>query len=325
MTEEQDKQAAADTAKGSAPGLFIAIVVTAMIGAAVFGLRSNGVFACQSHPPDSDYYLAYCQATGFGDYDHGAFWFGLEQEAIAAAADADVLFLGNSRMQFALSGKELNRWFEQRGVEHYLLGFSHMENQLFAGPLLGRIEPRARTYVVNVDYFFEDRMSPPTRDIMTDDETPTRYQEKKRWLAAHSRLCGALPWLCRSEVAFYRDRDSGSWIRIGGDFAGRHRSVSYDETTDDEMVDRYVAAARELIDTRLGNDACIILTNTPQSGTSFGTAAALAKKLQLPFVAPRLDGLETFDGSHLNVDSAERWSAALIELLEPDLNRCLAG
>ena len=33
----------------------------------------------------------------YGDYDHGAIWFGLEPAADAAAANAQVLFLGNSR------------------------------------------------------------------------------------------------------------------------------------------------------------------------------------------------------------------------------------
>ena len=85
------------------PVLYLSFVLSAAAGAVVLGLRLDSLFACQAAGYGPDRYLAYCQATNYGDYDHGAFWFGLERAALDAAANADVLFLGNSRMQFGLS------------------------------------------------------------------------------------------------------------------------------------------------------------------------------------------------------------------------------
>jgi hypothetical protein len=43
------------------------------------------------------------------------------------------------------------------------------------------------------------------------------------------------------------------------------------------------------------------------------------------FIAPSLDGLLTFDGSHLDEPSAERWSAAFFEEAGPRIAKCLAA
>ena len=40
-------------------------------------------------------------------------------------------------------------------------------------------------------------------------------------------------------------------------------------------------------------------------------------------VLPELDGLATFDRSHLNEASAERWSAAVLGKIGPVLDRCI--
>lgn len=309
--------------QNSRPGIFIGLVLISGSIGAVNGIRINGVFACQSANPDANQYLAYCQATGFGDYDHGAFWFNLEGKAVDAASRAKVLFLGNSRMQFGLSSEYLDEWFASQAISYYLLGFSHMENYRFALPLVAKLRPAANAYVVNVDLFFEDRLSPPANDIMTNKEALNRYLEKRRWQYVHETLCKAAAFLCRKEVAFFRTRSNGAWVRKGGEFSGRETLVSYDDTVDKDMLARYERLIPNLINGLGVKKNCIILTNTPQSGTSIGTATAFANRLNLPLVAPRIDGLKTFDGSHLDPGSATRWSAAFIESIAPHLRNCL--
>jgi hypothetical protein len=40
-------------------------------------------------------------------------------------------------------------------------------------------------------------------------------------------------------------------------------------------------------------------------------------------VAPRLEGLKTFDGSHLDRESAERWSKAFLQASAAQIRRCV--
>ena len=226
-------------------------------------------------------------------------------------------------MQFGLSSAPVDDWFTSRSVSYYLLGFSHFENHRFTQPLLARIAPTPKVYVVNVDLFFEDRLSPPATDVMTDREAPNRYREKRRWQRVHDALCGTADFLCGNEVAFYRAHATGAWARIGGDFDGLGRPVAYEDTVDEEMLAIYQRLGVALFESFDVADQCIILTNTPQSGTTLGTARALAAPLDLPLVAPTVDDLHTFDGSHLDRDSAARWSESFMEALAPHLRRCL--
>src|ERR1700689_4561402 len=76
-------------------GLYILLLLTVVLGAGVYSLRKYGIFGCPASGYGSDGYLGYCGATSYGDYDHGAMWFGLEPKATSAAANARVLFIGN--------------------------------------------------------------------------------------------------------------------------------------------------------------------------------------------------------------------------------------
>ena len=66
-----------------------------------------------------------------------------------------MLFLGNSRLQFAFSTSATADWFSAASARYYLLGFSYFENMIFVEPLLRKIRPRAKVYVINVDDFFD--------------------------------------------------------------------------------------------------------------------------------------------------------------------------
>src|SRR5262249_36528360 len=146
-----------------------------------------------------------------GDYDHGALWFALEPTARASAASADVLFLGNSRMQFGFSAPALGRWFADNGFRYYLLGFSHRENATFVGPLVQGLHAKRRAYVINLDSFFTGEETLPGRDVMRGADTRVRYVAKRNWQAFHRPICMRLPFLCGNAMSFYRQRETGEW------------------------------------------------------------------------------------------------------------------
>jgi hypothetical protein len=53
------------------------------------------------------------------------------------------------------------------------------------------------------------------------------------------------------------------------------------------------------------------------------TAKAVADALGVNLIAPTLRGLMTFDSSHLDEPSRERWSAAFVEAAGPQIQACL--
>jgi hypothetical protein len=304
------------------PALFVLLIACSFGGTFVYKLRVDGIFACPASGYGSNAYLSDCTARTYGDYDHGAFWFGLEPQAQRAAADANVLLVGNSRLQFAFAGAATTSWFSAPGISHYLLGFSHSETVVFFGPLLSKIRPRAKVYVIDVDRFFDDRVSPPTEQILQGRDVLERYKEKRTWQSLHKGLCAALAVACGNAFALYRTRETGVWQRMGG---GRFetKQVSDGRPRNVERWDQYASLGEKFLAQLPVDRGCVILTIVPTVETKRAEAMAIAAKLGHDLLAPQIDGLRTFDGSHLDEASAERWSAAFLREAGPRIRRCV--
>lgn len=306
------------------PTAYVTIVCLCLLVAFVYKVRIDGAFACPASGYGSDAYLSDCTASNFGDYDHGAFWFGLEPRAQHAASQAEVLFIGSSRLQFALSGADRERWFSALGISHYLLGFSYSETVSYFDPLLAKLQPHAKVYVLNVDRLFEDRVTAPTEQLLHSHDARQRYEEKRNWQAIHARVCGAVPALCGHAIGVYRARTDGSWRRVGSaPFAGQ--STSDGKPSNVERWDRYAALAEAFVARLPVSRGCVILTLVPTVQTKRAEAQAIAAKLGMPLISPQLDGLSTFDGSHLDEASATRWSNAFLQAAGQQLRQCVRG
>lgn len=308
------------------PGLYVLILLFSVLGAFAYKTRGEGVFACPGNGYGSDRYLAHCEIGGYADYDHGAFWFGLEPEARRHAVDADVVFLGSSRMQFAFSTTATDSWFAKIRVPYYLLGFTYTENVKFAAPLLSKLKPRARVYVINVDRFFDDtRETPPAKQILRESDAQTRYKDKQFWQSLHKSVCSSAPAICGSNPAFFRSRDTGAW-ELAGNLAAWNaatKTTSDGPVSDEERWDHFAALGREFVSTLPVEKRCVVLTIAPYDATKRAEAQAIADALGLDLVAPQPLNITTFDGSHLDRASAERWSQAFFDAAGPRIRECL--
>jgi hypothetical protein len=301
-------------------GLYTLLVLAVILGSGAYSLRTSGIFSCSASGYGSDRYLGYCGATSYGDYDHGAIWFDLEPEARAAAANAQVLFVGNSRTVFGFSSKATDEWFSSHSESYYLLGFSHFENYTFEGPLLRNLHPKAKVYVINIDSFFEQSETGPGKSVMQDESARSHYEEKRQWQGVHKALCTRLKVVCGNNEAIFRSRSTGAWLATG---RFTSEPVSYDDDIDQKKFASYVAVGKEFLPSLSVGPMCTILTILPAVNTDVGTARAIASALGRPFVAPRVPGLMTFDGYHLDPESAQRWSAAFLEQAGPQIQQCL--
>ncbi len=308
--------------RASRPALYILCVVLSAVAGFAYRFRADSIFSCQASGYSADNYLGYCDGGSYGDFEHGAVQFDLEPSIRTSAADADVLFLGNSRLQIGFSTQATAKWFAAAGDRYYLMGFNSFENVIFTQALLRRIRPQAKAYVINVDDFFVAAESPPARAVLHDPTARRRYEVKQLWQQAHAALCKAMPRLCGNSFATYRSRSTGAYV-IEGALTAKPGLVSYDPAVDVDVVQSSVAIGREF----LAHDAagkCVILTMVPFGQTKIGDAGAIAEGLGLPLIAPRVAGeLGMFDGIHLEAPSAERWSEAFFAAAGPAIRSCL--
>jgi hypothetical protein len=300
---------------------YVLIVLAAILGSYLFTLHSESIFACPASGYDSDTYLAYCHATHYGDYDHGAFWFGLEPHVRESATAAAVLLLGDSRLQFGFSSDQTNQWFSSIATPYYLMGFAYWENYNFEKQLLRRWQPAAKVYVINIDTYFEQTTTPPARIVMGESDAHDRYLRKQTWQQFHRQICARVSRFCANEQAFFRSRSTGAYLLKGGG-VGRV-PVTYDETMDPKKVREYTERGEVFLAGLPVDRKCIVFTIVPTTKTGVGTAKAIADALGVNLVAPELNELTTFDGSHMDRPSAERWSRAFFESAGPQIERCL--
>jgi hypothetical protein len=68
------------------PGAYGLMLSVVFLLALVWNLRIHSILACPAGRYSPEYYLAYCQADGYGDYDHGALWLDLEPGVRRGAA-----------------------------------------------------------------------------------------------------------------------------------------------------------------------------------------------------------------------------------------------
>jgi hypothetical protein len=301
------------------------VIVLVLTIAVAFGakIRLQGIFACPASY-GTKAYLSDCNSTAYGDYDHGAFWFGLEPEARLAASKARVVVLGNSRVQFGFSSPFTVRWFESRSIPFYMLGFSHYESVTFVTPILAKVQPHASAYIINADRFFAEWLSPTSHRIFYERDVRARYGEKHFWQLPHRAMCGAISFLCGRELAIYRDVHNGSWF-TSGVLPNEPSGVADGRSSDAELWPHYIDLAKTFISGLKVDRKCVVLTIVPTKETKRVEARAIADALGVSFIAPTVAGLTTFDGSHLDVDSATRWSAAFLDAAGPTLERCAKG
>lgn len=296
-------------------------------GAGAVMMRLN-TFGCRGAGLTEGVFIASCETRRYGDFEHGAYLFTLRPNAVAALKSATVLFLGNSRLQAALSGENVQAHFVSRGIRHYLLGFGHAEESGFADVLARRHGLRPTAVIVNADPFFTGSMSAVAREMVLSPASSERnYRLKAIWQEAHRIACvrsglGSTA-TCNRNPTVYRRDDDGHWMFAGFDFTRRTPTEPYrDRTVDARDFATYLTQARALA-SRLGvQPHCIILTEVPTSEPPRGVAHTLAQALGARVAIPDVTGLETFDRSHLTPDSAVRWANAFMSIAGPVIDAC---
>jgi len=306
------------------PVLYAVLLIAVLAATYLFELRRNGVFACASTGYTADSYLAYCNSTAYGDYDHGALWFNFEPEVLRFAGAAEVLFLGSSRMEFAFSTPATTDWAAANRLSYYLFGFAYTENIRFVAPLLKRVTPRATAYVINADGFFYDHETAPVADIFHDDAVESRYRRKRIWQTPHRLVCNTVSSFCGDSLAFFRTRATGTWT-FGGTDALVRGAVADAPIKDRRDLERRIGLAEAFVSSLPASRSCVFLTVAPWAATPRADTAAIAEALGVRMVAPSGEGLHTFDGSHLDAPSAAMWSREFFAIAGADIAECARG
>lgn len=277
-------------------------------------------------PSSADYYLAHDRG---GHLDHHVLFHGIDSDAIAHLKAADILFVGTSRMMFAIRSRVVTPWAESHGLRYYALGFGFREGDAFALDLIRRHDLRPGLVVVNVDGYFARPLTTWAHRVAGDTPFGARKRVFEGELAHDTRrlvhqvvpnwidLYGRPGFPFGREFIAYRSRVNGVWAI----------SPWQPATTPATMPDFQV----EPVGPRLGDAARafkaeldqrgsrVVLTYVPTPEGTEENPVAIGAMLGVPVIGMNFDGLTSHDGSHLSEASAVAWSERLVRDLTPYL------
>jgi len=164
---------------------------------------------CQSTGYANDHFLAYCDSQRYADYEHGALFYGLERSAIDSIRSAEVLFIGNSKLQAAFSTKAVRDYFNAISVRFFVMGFGYGDESTFSLAVLRKWGASPKILVINADPFFSDKISQPARDAL--EGRPAflwRLALKLIFQRVHRAVCLAGSYVCpESDPSIFRNCD----------------------------------------------------------------------------------------------------------------------
>jgi hypothetical protein len=280
---------------------------------------------CWSGGYGLDAYLGLCQSINYGDYEHAALALALEPDAVRHFAEAEVMVLGNSRAQFAFSSPATTEFFRRKQVRFYNAAFSGGDGSRFADLLWQQLLPHPKLIVINADPFFLDFLSTPALAIVNQPQAARESGEaKQRFQRWHAAICQRLPVLCDGSFALFRSRLDGRLILPP--FPLPRYPLPVAQTISAGLAADLVAAeaiGRRFLAERGLAAACVVLTVVPTETVPAEAGQRLAERLGLPFVLPDVGPLATFDHSHLDPASADRFAGAFWTSVEKRLDACL--
>lgn len=259
---------------------------------------------------------------------------------VANARQAEILILGHSRTMFAFTHELTSSLANRVGKRIFNLGFSYYEACTFPLAVMDRNQLHPDLVIVNVDGFFRPDASSAALSLLDATDFPdgeacgeaitydqierskwpqirdgiesTFASSTKKWL--HSRVPRWSTILPSEPASFgcLRSIIDGSWAlealphdSDGEVFVPWDRSPLAETET--------LASARAFQRRMQARGIAIVLTLVPHPSASRAQAKLLAEALDVPLIAPEIQGLSTLDGSHLDLRSAELFMEAFIE------------
>ncbi len=311
----------------------IFILAYLLIAAGVIVFKRTDLFPwigeCNPNGYENGHFMAYCESSKYGDFEHWAYWNEADPVSVDAVKAADVLFLGNSRTQYAFSTGAITNYFSRTGISHYVFGFGMGSYSPVPEKMIKKHALTPKVLVINADPFFTDRLNGANHQMMrTDNATRWEFTAKGWMQKLQQSVCqNDGSWEILSELlcsgtneTLYREPKHGHW---NTDYYRPNKNIPVTYT--DSMkwyIDEAIPHAERFIE-RVGvKKSCVIVTVTPHTSTPLLFAFEVSKKLGVLFIHPKVKELKTIDDSHLDNDSAERWSAAFLQKAGPYIEAC---
>lgn len=274
--------------------------------------------------PPKDSMLAYAKL--WDDLDHDAFYHAIEPRIPSRIRLADVIFVGNSRVQFGLDASQTASFFKSRQMKNYNLSFGYNQKSAWALTLLKKFRARPGWIVINADPFFQGSVSYPGDRSLERPwfNATTRSAEAQaslvqrrileKWSFPRLRAFNAFG---NNDSPVFRSVTQGSWeLSAIPVYANPEKeSPVYDVPAEAGDLQVDWQALGDFMGFARSRGCKVVLINIPHSRrpeSSKALTRLIAQDQNVPFLDCDEAGLTTFDGQHLTKQSAQLYTSRFL-------------
>lgn len=278
-------------------------------------------------------FMTSCAGIKVDRYAFGSIYLGSQKNAVKNAKTADVIIFGNSRTMRSFSTDAIDNYFKNKGLT-YLIFAVEGASYASAQHTVEKLELKPKIVMTNTEILYSNVVGTAFGDLVYfPDKYKTRFDFFHAAQSFHK-------WVCSSNIQKLKDiyckgRTGAGWrSAVTGRFkwelvAEPGKNVPFkarkEENPPYTRLDAVLPNAREFLGNSNFKDSCHVLymVNSPSSEPKL--QKILADEVgALPIYTP-VRNLRTYDNSHLDRPTSERWAAAFVKNLDLTLDRCLQG
>jgi hypothetical protein len=273
-----------------------------------------------AEPSWGDWYVAVDEDSH--NWEHDILYTGYGR-AIEQARQADILIIGTSRTELGLDPDTLAQFCAQHGIRIYNMALGYAESSVLPLEIIRRHDLRPKLLLVGYDAgkdlpFFTDATSPLAQKLLRDGAwAELKYTYGSLWTKELQRVIWPLfpYYLGHQAPVIYRSWSTGAFSRATFGWEPKGGQVILTEPDDKtpELRALETDRAARLVTEMQARGSTVIFAWIPAPRADPARARELAQQLGVPAIVPTLDRMSSFDGSHLDRDSARRYTAAMLD------------
>jgi hypothetical protein len=308
---------------------------------------------CDWHPPGPQFVMVSCASVIPEFYRTGALYLDVEPRLTKALRDADVIVTGNSTTieTFAVHAQDnlMDRYFRDKGLKFFIMaeegsGFRYRKM------ILEKLGIHPRTALIDTDDVGADLLQDSNKEVIfnedrfrwpftvfhlaivlqhnvcvrwNQDSLKTFIGSQRSW-----RVVAAFKnFYCNGNIpASWRNVETGAYILAYKREPTKRMQLIDRPDTRMATIELFRRRAKMMLGSESLRHSCIIFYEVASPAGMPEVGRTIAREAHRPFIFPPLPPEKqyfVYDGSHMEEDTAERWTAEFLPLLDPDLDRCV--
>lgn len=338
MTDHENSSALDHASYSRFPGLkFLAFLAIFFVSGIAVIIKFDSYFTdfvkiadCKPDGYERGQFMTACSGIKVDRYSFGAPYLGVQKNLYKNAQNADVIIFGNSRTQRSFSTDAIDNYFKSKGLTYVILA---SEGAGYKSALLTTENMNLKPKIVmfNTEILYSDEISDAFSDIVYfPDKYKTRYEFFHTAQTIHKSICTRdIPNVSEKYCSGTKNAAWRSAVNGRNEWDLEVPLAEQELITPgpdrSRMLSSLVPRAVELINHRNFKNSCPILyiVNSPNSAPKL--QENLASEMGVQSVFKRMNGLYTYDKSHLDRPMSEKWAEQFVTELDPAIDNCLSG